>query len=218
MHLDPHNWSPLSVDAVAEVLRAIPIPWWIAGGWALDLFLGRITREHGDTDVLILQRDQLVAQESLCDEWDLFKTHQPTPSHLAPWPPGEFVEPPVTDIWVRRPGSSAWSFQIMLMQTEGDEWIYKRLRSIRGRVDELGLLTATGIPYLRPEIQLLYKGGSSAAKSDKRYQDKNFGDLERVLPALSAGQVDWLLKSLHAQFPQGHDWIEYIERRRAGDE
>jgi hypothetical protein len=32
-------------------------PWWIAGGWALDLFLGYQTRGHGDLDVGVLRCD-----------------------------------------------------------------------------------------------------------------------------------------------------------------
>jgi hypothetical protein len=214
MELDPHNWSPLSVDAIAELFRPMPVRWWIAGGWALDLFLGEVTREHGDIDVLILQGDQLVVQKSLRDDWELFKTHQPTPPHLAPWPDGEFLEPPVTDIWVRRPGSPAWSFQLMLMKTDGEDWVYRRLHSIRGPIAELGLCTEDGVPYLRPEIQLLYKAGSSLAKSDKSYRDKNFRDLERVLPALSAEQGEWLLSRLRMQYPDGHDWLGHIERMR----
>jgi hypothetical protein len=214
MELDPDNWSPLSVDAIAGLFRPMPVRWWIAGGWALDLFLGEVTREHGDIDALILQRDQLLVQKSLRDEWELFKTHQPTPSHLAPWPDGEFLEPPVTDIWVRRPGTSAWSFQIMLMETDGEEWVYRRLRSIRGPMGELGLRTDGGVPYLRPDIQLLYKAGSSLAKSDQGYRAKNFRDLERVLPALSAEQVEWLSSRLKMQYPEGHEWLEFIERMR----
>lgn len=52
MNLDPHNWSPLSAEEVASVLEGMPAPWWIAGGWALDLFVGRTTRAHEDMDVL----------------------------------------------------------------------------------------------------------------------------------------------------------------------
>jgi hypothetical protein len=52
VNLDPHNWSPLSVEELAEICEGMPVPWWIAGGWALDLFVGRTTRAHEDMDVL----------------------------------------------------------------------------------------------------------------------------------------------------------------------
>src|SRR5207253_191913 len=35
------KWDPLTPEQVRELLRDLTVRWWIAGGWALDLFLGR---------------------------------------------------------------------------------------------------------------------------------------------------------------------------------
>jgi hypothetical protein len=46
--------------APAEVLlwfSPLSVPWWIAGGWALDLFLGQVSRSHADIDVGIFRAD-----------------------------------------------------------------------------------------------------------------------------------------------------------------
>src|SRR5436309_9760576 len=43
---------------VARLMRGFPRPWYIAGGWAIDIFLGRETREHDDIDVSVLRNDQ----------------------------------------------------------------------------------------------------------------------------------------------------------------
>ena len=201
MTLDPYNWSPLSVGDVARVFRPIPIPWWIAGGTALDLFLGRTTRPHMDIDVLVLRRDQLLAQQHLSD-WQLFRTKAPDPPHLAPWPQGAFLDPPVNSVWVRCEDDGPWRFEIMFMETEGDEWVYRRLCSIRGLIADLGLKTDDGIPYLRPEVQLLYKSGTG--------RQKDSGDLACVLPHLGQQRASWLLQSLQTQYPQGHDWMEQV--------
>ena len=48
-----HHWQPLSVQETVDLLYSLPVPWWIAGGWAIDLYLGRQTRPHEDIDVLI---------------------------------------------------------------------------------------------------------------------------------------------------------------------
>ena len=40
-------------------------PWWVAGGWAIDLTLGHQTRKHEDLDVLVLRRDQAWVREEL---------------------------------------------------------------------------------------------------------------------------------------------------------
>jgi hypothetical protein len=34
-------WEALDLDAVVSSLRDCPARWWIAGGYALELFLGR---------------------------------------------------------------------------------------------------------------------------------------------------------------------------------
>ncbi|MGQ5640082.1 MULTISPECIES: nucleotidyltransferase domain-containing protein [unclassified Streptomyces] len=41
------------LNLIAETLRAAGrhgIPLWLRGGWAMDFFLGEVTREHGDVD------------------------------------------------------------------------------------------------------------------------------------------------------------------------
>lgn len=45
--------EPLSLDEVVSLFRSASFPWWIAGGWGLDLFLGVPTRPHEDVDVLV---------------------------------------------------------------------------------------------------------------------------------------------------------------------
>jgi len=51
-------WQPWQPEEVAKFFSTLTVPWWIAGGWALDLFLGVQTREHEDIDILFLRRDQ----------------------------------------------------------------------------------------------------------------------------------------------------------------
>jgi hypothetical protein len=202
VNLDPHNWSPLSIEELAKVFEGMPTPWWLAGGWALDLFVGTTTRAHEDIDVLILRRDQLAVQKYVSD-WQLFKTKQPTPPHLAPWLPGEFLDPPINDIWARcELNDGPWRFQLMLMEAEGGRWVYRRVPTIGGSIDDMGLTSDAGIPYLAPEIQLLYKSGSGLKKDTD--------DLVSVLPVLPRQRTEWLLRCLQEQYPKGHEWIEKI--------
>ena len=41
--------------------------WCIAGGYAVELLVGRAFREHGDTDIMVLRQDQLALQSWLLD-------------------------------------------------------------------------------------------------------------------------------------------------------
>jgi hypothetical protein len=51
------DWDAVSPLEAVEWFANVPVPWWIAGGWAIDLFLGRETRPHGDLDVGVLRRN-----------------------------------------------------------------------------------------------------------------------------------------------------------------
>jgi hypothetical protein len=43
-------WEPLSPAALAGELKGLARRWWIAGGWAIDLHLGRRSRAHASVD------------------------------------------------------------------------------------------------------------------------------------------------------------------------
>jgi len=46
------------------LLSTLRAPWWVAGGWALDLYLGEITRAHKDLDIGIAASDRCRRIES----------------------------------------------------------------------------------------------------------------------------------------------------------
>ena len=46
------------VRKIAAIMHGFGKPWFVAGGWAVDLFLGRETRAHEDIEVSIFRRDQ----------------------------------------------------------------------------------------------------------------------------------------------------------------
>jgi hypothetical protein len=186
-----------------ELFAGLTVPWWIAGGQAIDLFVGRRTRPHGDIDVLIRRDDQLQVQSYLSD-WDLHKTHQPG---LKPWPTGEFQVRPVDDIWCRRTEDCAWQLQLLLLDTDADQWVFKRDPTIRGPIDSLGRRTASGVPYMAPEIQLLYKAHVKTLEKDE-------ADFRVAVPLMEESACTWLLACLEMRFPDGHAWIEQLKKRR----
>ena len=54
----PGNAGFGPVLAVRSLLSALTVPYWIAGGWAIDLAVGRVTRDHADVDIMLLERDE----------------------------------------------------------------------------------------------------------------------------------------------------------------
>ncbi len=45
------------LDEIARVAADADIDCWVRGGWALDLFVGRVTRPHGDIDLFLWAED-----------------------------------------------------------------------------------------------------------------------------------------------------------------
>ena len=196
-------WRPITVAEAVRLMKPLGVVWWIAGGWALDLHAGRKTREHEDLDIGIAWRDHLQVQRALAASWRLYKTHQPG---LAPWPLGEELAEPVHDVWARLDDSSPWAFQLMLVEVRGEDWVYRRLPEIRRPLASVVAKTRYGVPYLRPEVQLLYKGGSSGRRP------KDLEDLRLMRPLLTAAELAWLREALSRQFPGGHEWLVELER------
>lgn len=200
MRTDIDNWEPITVTEIYKLFSTIPINWGIAGGWALDLHLGKQSRVHDDIDVIILREEQLTIYNHLSKDWMLYKAEN---GKLVLWQEGEFLKT-TNDIWVSKSSSSPWAFQMMLVETEQQSWIYRRDKSIRREIEDIFLRTNEEIPYLRPEIQLLYKGGSANVR------EKDFKDLQIMLPYLLPEQIEWLKMTLEKQFPTGHSWLDYI--------
>lgn len=110
------------------------------------------------------------------------------PGTLRPWRPGEVLPPGVHDIWCRPAGSEHWQVQVMLDESDGDDWVSRRDPRVRRSVSTIGNLTESGIPYLVPEIQLFYK-----SKSPRPKDQIDFG---AASPLLSAAQRQWLADAI----------------------
>ena len=89
----------------------------------------------------------------------------------------------------------------MLDDSRDDIWLFRRAPEIRRPLSELVRVTPVGIPYLAPEIQLLYKA--------KRPRQRDVVDFNRTLPRLDVDSREWLLRALLVVHPQ-HEWINAL--------
>ncbi len=190
------RWEPLTPQQVAERLAQLAIPWWIAGGWALDLFIGRQTRAHDDIEIAAYRAD-LHELRSHLGGWDFSVAAGGT---LAPWRDGAFPET-AHIVWARERGNEAWQLEILVEERHGDRWVYRRHPSIGLHARDIGRVTVDGIPYLRPEIQLLYKSKAARPRDET--------DFITVLPWLDPGQRAFLAAGLWTVSP-GHRWLERL--------
>lgn len=107
--------------AVARVFSRFDRPWFLAGGWAIDLFLQRISRDHEDIDVAVLRRDQSPIQSYFAD-WNLVKLVQ---GRQESWRAGERLEPPIHEVHALRTEPAA-HLELLFEETTGEDWTYRR--------------------------------------------------------------------------------------------
>jgi hypothetical protein len=202
---DLGDWSPLPLIEATSILGlSDPSWWWIAGGYAIELFVGRSFRDHGDLDVLVMRRDQLRIQAAM-DGWDLHVVDPP--GELRPWEPGEWLDPPVHDIWGRRAPNGPWQIQFMLDEATNDDWHSRRSVPVTRPLRSLGYITADGWPVLSPEVQLFYK----ATGAEVRAKDQQ--DFLAAHPLLDRDARRWLGHALALTAPH-HPWREALSSAR----
>lgn len=195
----PDNWDPATPAELAGRFSGPGAPWWVAGGLAIEFAVGRPVREHADTDVLLLRRDQLAVRQAL-PGWGLWAADPP--GELRPWTGDEILPVNVHDVWCRPGPGEPWRIQVMLDESLGSEWVSRRDRRVRRPLTALGATSVSGIPYLAPEVQLYYKAG------DPRPKDE--ADLTAALPVLDAQQRDWLGHAIALTYGP-HPWAGRLE-------
>lgn len=190
------DWNVLHPQAAAPLFLVLDASWWVTGGWALDLFLGR-EREHRALDIAVLRREQDAVRSHLA-AWDLQVLHE---GALTPWPPGERLPIDRDTAWGRPAKYLPWQLEIFFEQAEADEWVYSRDERVRLPLIALGSQTPDGVPYIRPEVVLLYRAQDASAQDDT--------DVRDVADRLTNTGRKWLLDALNVAH-SGHHWIGRI--------
>jgi hypothetical protein len=196
MHPDIEAWDPWHPRVLAERLTGVG-PWYVAAGWAVDLFLGRATREHEDLEVAV-PAAAFPAVPPRLPEMDFYV------------PQGEGVLAPMTaqtlageshQTWAYERSAGRWRFDVFREPHDGDTWICRRDETIRRPYAEIVAHTPDGIPYLVPEVVLLFKA--------KAARPKDVADFDNVRPRLTAVQRAWLGEALSRVHP-GHEWLRRL--------
>jgi hypothetical protein len=195
---DLGTWSPLTVAEAYARFTGADFPWWIAGGWAIDLFIGGQTRLHHDIEIVVLRRDHLLVQAALA-AWDIHAA--PGDGTLRPWLRGEALPSEVHNTWCRPSPAAPWALEVLIEEARDDRWVYRRDARIEAPLAEFGRLTADGIPYVAPEIQLLYKSKGSRPRDE--------ADFCMALPLLEPDRRRWLLGALATCSPD-HPWLAQL--------
>lgn len=170
--------------------------WWaVAGGWAIDCFIGSETRTHADLDIAVLRRDVHQISEHLIG-WDLHVVA--SPGRLQEWD-GSLIDHSHNQLWCRSSPTQPWAFELLFNDSEGGEWLFRRNHTIRKPLDAITGWTSQGIPYLIPEIVLLFKAKAPSANDE--------ADLQSCLPLIPDSGRAWLREAIELTYGAEHPWI-----------
>jgi hypothetical protein len=190
-------WRALSPPDAARLLAGVDAPWWIAGGWALEMFRGTVSRAHIDLDVGVLRRDISRLLDRLSG-WEIFEAKA---GHLRRLAARALPRTDVHSLWGRPTAGDLWTIELMLDEADGDMWVYRRDPRIRRSLATAIRQNADGISYLAPELQLLYKSRAARKRDDT--------DFAQTWPLLSDDARLWLCSALELVAPR-HPWIENL--------
>jgi hypothetical protein len=184
------SWTP---SEVARHLAGVAAPWCVAAGWALDLFRGRQTRAHGDIEIAIPAAGFPEVRSRFPGyAFDAVGSGRiwadATPQELAA----------VHQTWLRDPATGNYLLDVFREPHDGDTWVCRRDESIRFPYREIIHRTQGGIPYLAPELVLLFKA--------KHAREKDQADFDATVPHMTPAQRQ-ALATLIARVHPGHHWL-----------
>jgi aminoglycoside-2''-adenylyltransferase len=195
---DVTAWDAWRPEEVARWLAGVRAPWYVAGGWAIDLFSGKEHREHEDLEIAIPQSsfNEIVAA---LPDLDFFVVGD----GLA-WPLNQAGEvfSAHHQTWARDRSNGRWRLDVFREPAEGDIWVSRRDGRIRLPYSHLIGRTPNGIPYGRPEVILHFKA--------KAPRPKDEDDFATVLPLLDSRARTWLRDAL-SLFDPDHHWITALQ-------
>jgi len=184
------------IDPVLTRIDALLSPsglhWAIAGGWAIDLFLGRQTRAHADVDVGVWRDQQRLLRTAL-PGWELSVAED---HRLRPWREAETLQLPLFEIHARNPDGQ--SIEFLLNDRARGQWLFRREPTIRLPEGSLVKQGGAAIPFFAPEVVLLYK-----SKAPRPVDDEDF---RNTAPHLSADSRAWLIDAMSRAYGS-HPWL-----------
>ena len=117
------------------------------------------------------------------------------------WEVGKVLELPDHQARVRD-GVGGMEFEVFLNEATESRWLSRRHAGLWRALAEVWRVGEVGVPFMSPEIQLLYKAKYQRAKDEH--------DFELAAPRLDEGRRGWLIEVLRLCHP-GHDWLRRLE-------
>jgi hypothetical protein len=199
----------------------------ICGGFALDLFTDKNIRIHSDIDICVFEKDRnTIFSYMRKNKWNVYEFCGQGIVHLLdsindcqnvqnfmclkegcelinffPCDKGEnyFLHECLYT------GIKKFNYLEFMFNTKTDvDFIFSDNHSIKRKIS-MAILKKNNIPYLSPELVLLYK--SRKVQKEEYHRMKEYQiDYNETISKMSSEQKNWFYESLDFLYPNGHIW------------
>jgi len=197
-------------------------PWFLCGGWAVDAWLGRQTRDHQDIDIAIAHGGQRALREHLAG-WHLIAHHADDagnvtatwdgrnlrlPAHIHARPPGEANLAALLD-WVpgpRQRDPDGLDVEFILDEVREGQWLLEGDPPVPVPLDEAVRPSPAGVPAAVPRVLMYHK--ATAYWGRPGYPRRHdLEDFQALKPLLTRDDEAWLRDALAAFV---HPWLAHL--------
>lgn len=203
-----------------NLMKYAHIPWAICGGFALDLFLEKELRIHSDIDICVFEKDrEQILEYMLQNNWRVFEFRGggkvcPLDGTLSSEVGRNFMctngECDIVKfypceeeglLWYEffHTGMKEFNYLEFLFNVTNEEYfVFDQKHDIKREISK-AVLFSNGIPYLAPEIVLLFKASRS---ENAEYQY----DFVQTYAHMNEEQKKWFGRNMDLLYPDGHSW------------
>jgi len=191
------RWEPLDPTSIAAFMEGFDRPWWIIGGWSIEVVTG-VCRPHEDMDISILSGDAEAFRLFLGDRWTPWNVDE---GWFRPFDDRFTEVRPDSQLWVRRDAGSPWVLDVPFTPETDGRWTSKRHLQHTEHLDDVTWIAPDGLRYSRPEVTLMFKAAQA--------REKDRQDARAALPLLDARARRWLRGAV-ARFAPDHEWVRSL--------
>ncbi|HEY8767120.1 MAG TPA: hypothetical protein VIP09_07650 [Dehalococcoidia bacterium] len=215
--MKPPTTIPEPVARVAELMASFGPTWYLCGGWAVDAWLGKVTREHGDLDITVFEDAEPALFKHLAD-WQMVAhdgeffdggTAEPwngrpltLPAHIHARAPEDRTDMPDR---VDNAAKQGFGLEIVINARTDTDWILNREPSVTLPLDRCSGQSPWGWPTALPEVLLFFKA-TAYAGTHNYLRRRDHLDFERLLVRLTPGQRSWLHEAISI-IDLDHPWL-----------
>ena len=206
-------------------MAGYPGAWALCGGWAVDAWLGEVSRDHLDVDVCVFEDDQLaVHRHLLARGWHLIAHDEAVGGGVRdPWDGHRLVLPAhihgardldALHTWVPsgnpRPGGVYLDVQVN--RRSGEDWVLGGEALVTLPSRDSYRLSPWDVPTVVPEVLLFYKATDSIDLATMASRNpKDAADFRALAPRLGPAERAWLRDAITAIHP-AHAWLPRLSR------